>query len=73
MKTAPLLSKPRGKSNGVISRTVLAACRFIPTSVFDWKVQRFYRLKGTSLECMEIYVKTTETACVSDELCCDKL
>ena len=26
--------------------------------------------KGTSLECAEsIYVKTTETACVSDELC----
>ena len=32
-KTAPLLSKPRDKSNGVFSRTVLAALRFIP-SVF---------------------------------------
>ena len=38
--------------------------------VFDWKVQRFCWLKGTSLECAEsIYVKITETACVSDELC----
>ena len=27
-KTAPLLSKPRDKSNGVFSRTVLAALRF---------------------------------------------
>ena len=39
-------------------------------SVFDWKVQRFCWPKGTSLECVEsIYVKTTETACVSNELC----
>ena len=38
--------------------------------VFDWKEQRFCWLKGTSLECVEsIYVKTTETACVSNELC----
>ena len=38
--------------------------------VFDWKVQRFCWPKGTSLECVEsIYVKTTETACVSNELC----
>ena len=38
--------------------------------VFDWKVQRFCWPKGTSLECVEsIYVKTTETACVSDQLC----
>ena len=38
--------------------------------VFDWKVQRFCWSKGTSLECAEsIFVKTTETACVSDELC----
>ena len=37
---------------------------------FDWKVQRFCWPKGTSLECAEsIYVKITETACVSDELC----
>ena len=37
--------------------------------VFDWKVQRFCWSKGTSLECVEsIYVKTTETACVSNEL-----
>ena len=34
--------------------------------VFHWKVQR---PKGTSLECAEsIYVKITETACVSDEI-----
>ena len=32
-ETAPLLSKPRGKSNGVFSKTVLAALIFIP-SVF---------------------------------------
>ena len=38
--------------------------------VFDWKVQTFCWPKGTSLECVEsIYVKTTETACVSNELC----
>ena len=38
--------------------------------VFDWKVQRFCWPKGTSLECAElIYVKITETACVSDVLC----
>ena len=38
--------------------------------VFDWKVQRFCWPKGISLECAEsIYVKTTETACVTDELC----
>ena len=38
--------------------------------VFDWKVQRFCWSKGTSLKCVEsIYVKTTETACVSNELC----
>ena len=38
--------------------------------VFDWKVQRFCWPKGTSLECAgSIYVKITETACVSDELC----
>ena len=38
--------------------------------VFDWKVHRFCWPKGTLLECAEsIYVKTTETACVSDELC----
>ena len=37
---------------------------------FDWKIQRFCWPKGTSLECAEsIYVKITETACVSDELC----
>ena len=37
--------------------------------VFDWKVQRFCWPKGTSLECAEsIYVKITETACVSDEI-----
>ena len=36
--------------------------------VLYWKVQRFCWPKGTSLECAEsIYVKTTETACVSDE------
>ena len=39
-------------------------------AVFEWKVQRFCWPKGTSLECAEsIYVKTTETSCVSDELC----
>ena len=39
-------------------------------AVFDWKVQRFCWPKGTSLECVEsIYVKTTEAACVSNELC----
>ena len=39
-------------------------------AVFEWKVQRFCWPIGTSLECVEsIYVKTTETACVSDELC----
>ena len=38
--------------------------------VFDWKVQRFCWPKATSLECAEsIYVKTRETAYVSDELC----
>ena len=48
---------------------MLAVCRFI-LSVFDWKVQRFGWLKGTSLECVEsIYVKTTGAACVSEELC----
>ena len=35
-----------------------------------WKVQRFCWPKGTSLECAEsIYVRTTETICLSDELC----
>ena len=42
-------------------------------AVFYSKVQTFCWPKGTSLECVEsIYVKTTETACVSDELCCFK-
>ena len=37
-------------------------------AVFDWKVQRFCWPKGTSLECAEsIYVKITETACVSED------
>ena len=47
-------------------------CQFVALylAVFDWKVQRFCWPKGTSLECAEsIYVKITETACVSDELC----
>ena len=39
-------------------------------AVFEWKVQIFCLPKGTLLECAEsIYVKTTETAFVSDELC----
>ena len=47
-------------------------CLFVAfyLAVFEWKVQRFCWPKGTSLECAEsIYVKTTETAFVSDELC----
>ena len=47
-------------------------CPFVALylGVFDWKVQRFCWPKGTSLECAEsIYVKTTGTACVSEELC----
>ena len=36
---------------------------------FYWKLQRLCWTKGTSLECTElIYVKTMETASVSDEL-----
>ena len=71
-QTAPLLHVTI-KGNGVFSKTVLAACRFIPRC-FDWKVQRFCWPKGTSLECAEsIYVKTMETACVSDELCRKKI
>ena len=55
-------------SNGVFSKRVLAVCNLY-LAVFDSKVQRFCWPKGTSLECVEsIYVKTTETACVSDEL-----
>ena len=51
---------------------MLAVCSLY-LAVFDSKVQRFCWPKGTSLECVEsIYVKTTETACVSDELCCFK-
>ena len=66
-QTAPLLSKPC--DHGIFLKTVLAACRFIPRH-FDW---RFCWSKGTSLECAKsIYVKTIETACVSEELCCLK-
>ena len=51
-------------SNSIFSKTVLAACRFIPR-YFDWEVQRLCWSKGTSLEYAElIYVKT------SDELRC---
>ena len=48
-------------------------CLFVALylAVFEWKVQRFCWPKGTSLECAES-VKTTETACVTDELCCLK-
>ena len=50
------------------SKGVLAAYRFI-SRCFEWKVQRFCWSKGTSLVCAEsIYVKITETECVSDEL-----
>ena len=46
---------------------MLAVCSFIHLGVLDSKV---CWPKGTSLECAELmYVKTTETACVSDELC----
>ena len=62
-KTVPLLS------NGVFPRQCWPLVDLC-LGVFDWKVQRFCWPKGTSLECAElIYVKITETACVSDELC----
>ena len=61
--TAPLLS------NGVFPRQCWPLVDLY-LGVFDWKVQRFCWPKGTSLECAElIYVKITETACVSDVLC----
>ena len=53
-------------SNGVFRRQ----CWPLVDLYLDRKVQRFCWPKGTSLECVEsIYVKTTETACVSNELC----
>ena len=53
-------------SNGVFRRQ----CWPLVDLYLDLKVQRFCWPKGTSLECVEsIYVKTTETACVSNELC----
>ena len=56
-------------SNGVFRRQCWPLVDLY-LGVFDWKVQRFCWPKGTSLECVEsIYVKTTETACVSNELC----
>ena len=61
----PIVSKPRDKQ-WCLSKIDLYL------GVFDWKVQRFCWSKGTSLECAEsIFVKTTETACVSEcnELC----
>ena len=61
--------KPRDKAMASFRRQ---CCRLVDLylGVFYWKVQRFCWPKGTSLECAEsIYVKTTETACVSDELC----
>ena len=58
-QTAPLLSR----------RFASFRVGALYLGVFDWKVQRFCCPKGTSLECVEsIYVKITETACVSDEL-----
>ena len=56
-------------SNGVFPRQCWPLVDFY-LGVFDWKVQIFCWPKGTSLECAElIYVKITETVCVSDELC----
>ena len=68
-QTAPLLSKPCDKAMASFEDGV-GPLVHLYLGVFDWKVQRFCWSKGTSLECAEsIYVKTTETACVSDELC----
>ena len=67
MQTAPLPSKPRDKSNSIFSRTVLAVC----TLYFDLKYKDPVWSKGTSLECAElIYMKTTDAACIGEELCC---
>ena len=60
-----------------LSKTVLAACRFIPTC-FDRKVQNSVGQKAHRLECTEsIYVKTTDATCVRKEIfkrrCWDKL
>ena len=69
---APAELAPRVKAMASFRRE---CCQFVALylAVFDWKVQRFCWPKGTSLECAEsIYVKITETACVSDELCCLK-
>ena len=68
-QTAPLLSRRLvTRQRCFFSKRVLAVCRFIPVS--ERKAQIFCWPKGTSLECVElIYVKITETACVSDEIC----
>ena len=57
------------KCIGVFLKTVLAAGRFL-SRYFYWNTQRFSWLKGTLLNYAEsIYVKTTKTASVSEEVC----
>ena len=64
-----MLSKPRDKAMASFQRDCWPLVDLY-LGIFDWKVQRFCWLKGTSLECAElIYMKTTEAACVSEELC----
>ena len=62
MQTTPLLSRPCDKA--------MASFRSEWWPLVDFYVGVFDCIKGTSLECAEsIYVKITETACVSDEFC----
>ena len=64
-----MLSKPRDKAMASFRRDCWPLVDLYQ-GIFDWKVQRFCWPKGTSLECAElVYMKTTEAACVSEELC----
>ena len=45
-------------------------CQFVALYLAVFLIGKYKDSVGTSLECAEsIYVKITETACVSDELC----
>ena len=67
-QTVPLLSKRRDKSSDVFSKTVLAACRFIPR----YLAGKYKDSVGQKAHCLSahelIYVKTMETACVNEGL-----
>ena len=66
-QTAPLLSRRLVTRQWRLFEESVGQFIALYLAVFDSKVQRICWPKGTSLECVEsIYVKTTETARVSD-------